>query len=69
MVWDMGGSLIRVRRVTDHGLPYTVTDRDPAHPVERQMDGMKVSDEWLNEDGHPERLRKQANGWSLSNHS
>ena len=60
MVWDMGGSLIRVRRVTDHGLPYAATDRDPAHPVEQQQSGIPVSDEWLNEDGRPDRLIRQA---------
>ena len=64
MVRFMGGTVIRIRRVTDHGLPYTATDRDPAHPVEQHMQGIPVADEWLNEDGHPERLVKQARAWA-----
>ena len=64
MVHLMGGTVIRVRRVTDHGLPYQATDRNLAHPVEQSMSGIPVAAEWLNTDGHPEALLKQARAWA-----
>ena len=60
LVRQMGGQLLRVVRLEADGRPFVDQDRDPAHPVERQIATLSVDAEIVARSGDLEALRAAA---------
>jgi hypothetical protein len=59
MVRQMGGTVVRVTRERA-GAPFIATDRDPAHPIEQQIDRLHADLNVLIQDGNVEMIPRAA---------
>ena len=64
LVRGMGGLVVRVRREGPQG-HYVATDRDPDHPIERQIESLAATYEVIIQDGHADTMMPSAATWVL----